>query len=45
LGYNFYYNENRPHQSLNGKTPEMMVMGGQNKNIVFFKEKREKRKL
>jgi transposase InsO family protein len=25
LGYNFYYNENRPHQSLNGKTPEMMV--------------------
>ncbi|CAF3794036.1 unnamed protein product [Rotaria magnacalcarata] len=26
LGYNFDYNENRPHQSLNGKTPEMMAM-------------------
>ena len=26
LGYNFYYNENSPHQSLNGKTPEMMAM-------------------
>lgn len=27
LGYNFYYNEHRPHQSLNGKVPEMMVSG------------------
>ena len=25
LGYNFYYNEHRPHQSLNGKTPQLML--------------------
>lgn len=25
LGYNFYYNENRPHQGLNGKIPSSML--------------------
>ena len=25
LGYNFYYNENRPHQGLNGKVPQSMI--------------------
>jgi transposase InsO family protein len=28
LGYNFYYNENRPHQGLNGKTPQSMIEEG-----------------
>jgi transposase InsO family protein len=25
VGYNFYYNEHRPHQSLNGKVPALML--------------------
>ena len=25
LGYNFYYNENRPHQGLNGKIPQSII--------------------
>lgn len=28
LGYNFYYNENRPHQGLNGKVPQSMIGTG-----------------
>ena len=34
LGYNFYYNEHRPHQGINGKIPLSMIEEVNNKQAV-----------
>jgi transposase InsO family protein len=41
LGYNFYYNEHRPHQGINGKIPQSMLAEGEKPNLLFKKEKKD----
>lgn len=38
LGYNFYYNEHRPHQGLNGKVPSSMLQGAPNTDLSFMEK-------
>lgn len=39
LGYNFYYNELRPHQAINGQKPQDMI---QNESVIFQKKNEKK---